>query len=98
MASDIQSDGKTVTVTTDEGHRIGFRMAELNAPSVSGEITTEWAGGVPPNNPETTVRAAKTQAEQYVARHEPSAPADAQASKEANKSLGDKVKAGLGLP
>ncbi len=50
MASNIESDGKTVTVTTSEGHRIGFAMAELNATSTSGEITTEWAGGVPPNS------------------------------------------------
>lgn len=76
MASNIQSDGKTVTVTTGEGHRIGFTMAELNAPSTSGEITTEWAGGVLPNNTELTVRAAKSEAEHYTARHHPSAPGE----------------------
>ena len=55
MTSKIESDGKTVIVTTCEGHRIGFAMAELNAPSTSGEITTGWANGVPPQSAERTV-------------------------------------------
>ncbi len=50
MASNIESDGKTVTVTTSEGHRIGFATAELNAASIPSEITTDWAGGVPPHS------------------------------------------------
>ena len=97
MATNIQSDGTTVTVTTEEGHKIGFAMAELNVPSTSGEITTDWAGGVPPNNPETTVRAAKTDAEAYVAQHETSKPAEAQASKEENKGIAGALKTVLGL-
>ena len=97
MATNIQSDGTTVTVTTKEGHKIGFAMAELNVPSMSGEITTDWAGGVPPNNPETTVRAAKTEAEAYVAQHETSKPAKAQASKEDNKGIAGALKIVLGL-
>jgi hypothetical protein len=64
MASNIQSDGKTVTVTTEEGHKIGFAM---NAPSTSDEITADWAGGVPPSSPEITVRAAKADAEAHIA-------------------------------
>ena len=98
MASNVHSDGKTVMVTTEEGHKIGFAMAELNAPSTSGEITTDWAGGVPPNNPETTVRAAKADAEAHVAQHETSKPAEAQASKEDNKGFGGALKDALGLP
>ena len=98
MTSQVQSDGKTVTVTTGEGHRIGFAMAELNAPSTAGEITTEWAGGVPPSSPEVTVRAAKADAETYVAQHEDSRPSEAQASKEGNKGVGGFLKDALGLP
>ena len=67
MASGITSDGKTVTVTTDEGHRIGFGMAELNADRTSGDITTKWNGGVPPTSIERTVAAAKIGAEAYSA-------------------------------
>ncbi len=74
MASNIASDGKTVTVTTSEGHCIGFAMAELNATSTSGEITTEWAGGVPPYSVERAVHAAKAEAEAYAAQHHPGAP------------------------
>lgn len=98
MASNIESDGKTVTVTTDEGHRIGFAMAELNAASTSGEITTEWAGGVPPQSAERTVHAAKAEAEAYAAQHHPDAPAQAQAAKEEDKGLGGTLKDMLGLP
>ena len=98
MASNIESDGKIVTVTTAEGHRIGFAMAELDAASTSGEITTEWAGGVPPSSVERTVRAAKTEAEAYAAQHHPSAPGEAQASKEDDKSIGGALKSMLGLP
>ena len=96
--SQVQSDGATVTVTTSEGHRIGFAMAELNVPSTAGEITTEWADGTPPNNPEIVVRNAKADAEAYVAQHEPSRPAEAQASKEDDKGVGGALKDALGLP
>ncbi len=98
MASNVHSDGNTVTVTTEEGHKIGFAMAELNAASTSGEIRTEWAGGVPPASPEVTVRAAKTEAEAHVAQHEPSKPAEAQAAAEDNKGIGGALKDMLGLP
>lgn len=98
MASNIESDGKTVTVTTEEGHRIGFAMAELNAASTSGEITTEWAGGVPPANAERTVRAAKTEAEAYAAIHHASKPDEARAAREEEKGLGGTLKDILGLP
>ena len=98
MAANIHSDGHTVTVTTEEGHKIGFGMAELNAASTSGEIRTEWAGGVPPASPEVTVRAAKTEAEAHVAQHDPSKPAEAQAAAEDNKGLGGALKDMLGLP
>ena len=98
MTSQVQSDGKTVTVTTGEGHRIGFAMAELNAASTAGEITTAWAGGVAPSSPEVTVRAAKADAEAYVAQHEGSKPSEAQASKEDNKGVGGFLKDALGLP
>ena len=98
MAANIHSDGHTVTVTTEEGHRIGFAMAELNAASTSGEIRTEWAGGVPPASPEVAVRAAKTEAEAYVAQHEPSKPAEAQAVAEDSKGIGGALKDMLGLP
>ena len=67
MTSKVHSDGGTVTVTTAEGHRIGFALGELHAPSTAGEITTDWAGGVPPANPEAVVRAAKAEAEAHVA-------------------------------
>lgn len=98
MASNVHSDGDTVTVTTAEGHRIGFAMAELNAASTAGRITTHWAGGVPPSDPEGVVRAAKAEAEAHAAHHSPDAPAEAQASKRDNKSLGDTLKGALGLP
>ncbi len=98
MTSNIESDGKTVTVTTDEGHRIGFAMAELNAASTSGEITTHWAGGVPPASVERTVAAAKTEAEAFAEQHHPDAPGKAQAAKEQNKGLGGTLKDMLGLP
>ena len=98
MASNVQSDGRTVTVTTEEGHRIGFAMAELNVPSTSGEITTEWAGGVPPRNPEVTVRAAKTEAEAYALQHHASKPDEARAAKAEGKGLGGALKDALGLP
>ena len=98
MASQVHHDGNTVTVTTDEGHRIGFAAGELNAPSTSGEITTDWAGGVPPANPETTVRAAKADAEAHVAQHgAPSAPDEAQQGQE-RKGLGGAIKDALGMP
>lgn len=98
MATNVQSDGETVTVTTEEGHRIGFAMAELNAPSTAGEITTDWAGGVPPSSPEATVRAAKADAEAHVARHETAKPAEAQARRESEKGLAGALKSVLGLP
>ncbi len=98
MASNIQSDGKTVTVTTDEGHQIGFAMAELNAASTSGEITTDWADGVPPASVEIAVRGAKADAEAYVAQHHPSKPDEARAAKEDDKGLGGALKSVLGLP
>ena len=98
MATNIDSDGKTVTVTTEEGHRIGFGMAELNAPSTTGEITTEWAGGVPPSSVERTVRAAKAEAEAYAAQHHASKPDEARAAQDADKGVGGKVKDMLGLP
>ena len=98
MASNIQSDGKTVTVTTDEGHRIGFAMAELNAASTSGEITTEWAGGVPPSSVDIAVRGAKADAEAYVAQHHSSKPDEARAAKEDDKGLAGALKTVLGLP
>ena len=96
--SEVQSDGKTVTVTTSEGHRIGFAMAELNVPSTAGEITTHWAGGVPPTNLETVVREAKAEAEAHVARHEASKPAEAQTAKEESKGVSGTLKDVLGLP
>ena len=98
MASNIESDGKTVTVTTDEGHRIGFAMAELNAASTSGEITTGWANGVPPGSAERTVSAAKQEAEAYAAQHHASKPEEARAAQEADKGLGGTLKDMLGLP
>ncbi len=98
MASNVQSDGKTVTVTTAEGHRIGFAMAELNAPSTSGEITTEWAGGEPPSSPEVTVRAAKAEAEAYAEQHHASKPDEARAAQQESKGLGGALKDVLGLP
>lgn len=98
MASSIQSDGKTVTVTTGEGHKIGFAMAELNAPSTSGEITTDWANGVPPSNVEVVVRGAKAEAEAYAAQHHASQPEEARAAKEQSKGFGGIVKDVLGLP
>jgi hypothetical protein len=98
MASDLQSDGKTVAVTTVEGHKIGFAMAELNAPSTSGEITTEWAGGVPPASVEIVVRGAKAEAEAYAAQHHASKPEEARAAKEKGKGIGKVVKDALGLP
>ncbi len=98
MASKIESDGKTVTVTTSEWHRIGFAMAELNAASISGEITTEWAGGVPPHGVERTVHAAKAEAEAYAAQHHPGAPGEAQAAKDRDKELGGTLKDLLGVP
>ena len=98
MASDIQSDGKTVTVTTDEGHRIKFAMAELNVPSTSGEITTDWAGGVPPGSVEIVVRGAKAEAEAYAAQHHASKPEEARTAKEEGKGLGGALKDVLGLP
>ncbi len=88
MASNVQSDGKIVTVTTEEGHKIGFAMAELNVPSTSGEITTEWAGGQPPSSPEVTVRAAKTDAEAYAKQHHASKPEEARAAQQENQGLG----------
>ena len=98
MASNIESDGKTVTVTTDEGHRIGFAMAELNAPSTSGEITTDWAGGTPPASVERAVKAAKTEAEAYAAQHHPSKPDEARAANAEKQGLAGTVKSVLGLP
>lgn len=98
MASNIESDGKTVTVTTAEGHRIGFAMAELNAPSTAGEITTEWAGGVPPSSVEIVVRGAKTEAEAYAAQHHASKPEEARTAKEEDKGFGGALKDALGLP
>ena len=98
MASTIESDGKTVTVTTAEGHRIGFAMSELNVASTSGDITTDWAGGVPPSSVERTVRAAKTEAEAYAAQHHPSKPDEARAAQQDSKGLGGTLKAALGLP
>lgn len=98
MTSKIESDGKTVIVTTDEGHRIGFAMAELNAPSTSGEITTGWANGVPPQSAERTVAAAKLEAEAYAAEHHAGKPAEARAVNEAEKGLGGKLMDALGLP
>ena len=98
MASNIQSDGKTVTVTTEEGHKIGFAMAELNAPSTSGEITTEWANGVPPDSVEIAVRGAKTEAEAYAAQHHASKPEEARVAREESKGIGGALKDVLGLP
>jgi hypothetical protein len=98
MASNIESDGKTVTVTTEEGHRIGFAMSELNVGSTSGDITTDWAGGVPPSSVERCVRAAKSEAEAYAAQHHPSKPDEARAAQQENKGLGGAVKDALGLP
>ena len=98
MTSNVQSDGNTVTVTTVDGHRIGFAMAELNAASTSREITTEWARGETPSSPEDTVREAKAEAEAYVARHHPSKPDEARQSKADNKGLGGALKDMLGLP
>ena len=45
-----------------------------------------------------TVRAAKADAEAYVAQHEGSKPSEAQASKEDNKGVGGFLKDALGLP
>ena len=98
MASNIESDGNTVMVTTDEGHRIGFAMAELNAPSTAGEITTDWAGGTPPASVERTVRAAKTEAEAYAAQHHASKPDEARAADAEEGGLGTTLKSVLGLP
>ncbi len=98
MASHIESDGKTVTVTTAEGHRIGFAMSELNVASTSGDITTDWAGGVPPDSVERTVKAAKTEAEAYAAQHHPSKPDEARAAQQDGKGLGGALKDVLGLP
>ena len=98
MTSRIESDGKTVIVTTDAGHRIGFAMAELNVASTSGEITTEWAGGVPPASVEVAVRGAKAEAEAYAAQHHASKPEEARAAREEGKGLGGALKDILGLP
>ena len=98
MASNIQSDGRTVTVTTGEGHRIGFAMAELNVPSTSGEITTDWANGVPQGNVEIAVRGAKAEAEAYAAQHHASKPEEARVAKQESKGFGAAVKDVLGLP
>ena len=87
MASGITSDGKTVTVTTDEGHRIGFGMAELNANKTSGDITTKWNGGVPPTSTERTVAAAKIDAETYSAQNHASAPGDARSEQNRDKGI-----------
>ena len=73
-------------------------MAELNVASTSGEITTAWAGGVPPASVERTVRAAKTEAEAYAARHHASKPEEARAAQEADKGIGGTLKDMLGLP
>ncbi len=93
----VEHVGDDVTVTTDEGHRIGFKVAQLNAPSNSGEVTTEWAGGVTPRNTEVTVRAAKEVAERHVAEHAPEAPAQARAVEDAPKSVGETLKGMVGL-
>ncbi len=98
MVSNIESDGETVTVTTDERHRIGFAMSELHVASTSGRITTDWADGVPPSNPELTVMAAKAEAEAYAAQHHPSKPEEARARQHAEKGLGGTLKDMLGLP
>lgn len=98
MPSKIESDGRTVFVMTEAGHRIGFAMAELDAASTSGEITTEWAGGVPPASVETAVRGAKAEAEAYAAQHHASKPEEARAAKKEGKGLGGTLKDILGLP
>ena len=98
MALHIESDGKTVTVTTDDGHRIGFAMAELNAASTSGEITTHWAGGTPPASVERTVAAAKAEAEAYAAQHHGEAPEKARTEQQETKGIGGTIKDALGLP
>ncbi len=97
MASHIESDGNTVTVTTDEGHRIGFAMAELNAASTAGEITTDWSGGVPPDNVERCVRAAKAEAEAHVAQHQPEKPEAARAARDADRGVVGALKDTFGL-
>ena len=98
MASNIDSDGTTVTVTTGEGHRIGFAMEELGVPSTMGEITTEWANGVPPDSVERTVLAAKKEAEAYAAEHHSGVPAEARAKRDQDRGLGDTLKDMIGLP
>ena len=98
MASNIESAGEPVTVTTAEGHRIRFAMAELNVPSTSGEITTGWADGVPPESVERTVAVAKLEAEAYAAEHHVGKPAEARTANEAEKGLGGKLMDALGLP
>ena len=97
MASNIESDSKTVTVTTDEGHRIGFAMAELNAASTSGEITTKWSGGVPPISTERTVGAAKIEAETYSTLNHPLAPGDARIEQNRDKGAWSILRSLFGL-
>ncbi len=87
MASNIESDGKTVTVTTDAGHTIGFGVAELNANRTSGDITTKWNGGVPPVSTERTVGAAKVEAETHSAQNHLSAPGDARVEQDRDKGV-----------
>ena len=85
MASNIESDGKTVTVTTD------------GAPDRIRD-GGDWADGVPPASVEIAVRGAKADAEAYVAQHHPSKPDEARAAKEDNKGIGGALKDVLGLP
>lgn len=74
--ADIEQHEGSVTVTTGEGHRITFAARDLGAPAVHGDIVTDWAGGIPPANPEEVVRAAKAEAEARLGRPSPSVPGD----------------------
>ena len=65
---------------------------------VSGEITTDWAGGVPPPSVEIAVRGAKAEAEAYAAQHHASVPEQARAANENGKGLGGALKDIIGLP
>ena len=50
------------------------------------------ANGLPPNDPEVTVRAADAEAETYAARCHPSKPDDARAERDASAGLGGALK------